>query len=128
MPSSRPGDETKRLIEDVSGHDLKPDPLRASSPEELETMLREFWLWAGRPSPRDVARASGGAFSHGTISKLLLETSDRPPPLKLAYVQGCIRGCLGDEEEIRRWTTAWRMVHLSNGRQSARPGEPGETP
>jgi hypothetical protein len=128
MHVSRPDDESaKRLIEDVSGHNLKPDPLRASSPEELGDLLREFWLWAGKPSLRDVAKDSGGAFSHGTISKLLLETSEHPPPLRLIYVQGCIRGCRGDQEEIRRWTTAWRMVHLPrNGRRAAGPVTGGD--
>ncbi|MDH2426449.1 hypothetical protein [Sphaerisporangium sp. TRM90804] len=103
------------MIADVNGHDIKPDPLQANTLEELADLLRAFWEWAGRPSYRDVARASGNTFSNGTAGKVLAGPSCRAP-FKLEYVQGCIRGCGGDEEEVRRWTTAWRKV--SNGRPS----------
>jgi hypothetical protein len=99
------------LFNDVDGHNLKPDPLTASTPAELEELLRAFWVWAGKPSCRDIARQSEGAFSRGTISNLLFD-NDRKPPLKLSYLQGCIQGCGGDTEEVQTWTTAWRKVNI----------------
>jgi transcriptional regulator with XRE-family HTH domain len=92
--------------------DYKPDPSTATSLEELESLLRQFWLWAGLPSSRSVAKASDGAFSHATVAKILY---DRPgkPPLRVSYVRGMIRGCGGSPAEERAWITAWRMVQLS---------------
>jgi transcriptional regulator with XRE-family HTH domain len=99
-------------VEDLDGHQLKPDPLTARNLDELEELLREFWRWAGSPSSRRVAGGSEGAFSHATIAKLL---ADKPgkPPLKQEYVVGLIRGCGGDEEEQKRWITAWRSIERS---------------
>ncbi|WP_026410877.1 hypothetical protein [Actinomadura oligospora] len=101
-----------RLVDDVDGLDLKPDPLTAATFTELEDLMRQFWRWAGSPSCRDVARDSNGAFSHGTVSKLLYDRADKPV-LKLTYLRGCIRGCGAGEQEERRWTTAWRRIHMA---------------
>jgi hypothetical protein len=97
------------VVEDLRGHECKPNPLDARSFAELEEKLREYWHWAGRPGSRIIAVASGGAFSHATIAKLL---SNKPgkPSLKQSYVCGLIRGCGGDEEEQQRWVTAWRRI------------------
>lgn len=101
-----------KLVDDAEGHNLKPDPMSARTLPELKALMRQFWLWAGSPSCRNVARGSDGAFSHGTISKLLNENADKPA-LKLDYLRGCIRGCGADEEEERLWTTAWRRIHMA---------------
>ena len=86
---------------------------------ELEEKLRMYWQWSGSPSTRKVAQSSDGAFCHTTMSKLLHD-GPKKPFLSLDYLCGFIRGCGGDEEEVQRWATAWRRIHLS------RPGENGE--
>ena len=93
---------------------LKPDPLTAQTDNQLEHLLRRFWIWSGRPSCRKIAAQTEGVFSHTTISKLL---NDRPgkPPLKLEYVQGLIRGCGGSTQDEQMWATAWRRIHLGPG-------------
>jgi hypothetical protein len=104
-------EEEERLLEDLDGHNLKPDPLMARTPEELEQMLRVYRQWSGSPSFRRIARRSNGAFSHGTVGKLL-NGKEPKPPLTLVYLRGCIKGCGGGKAEQTRWVTAWRQVHL----------------
>jgi len=98
------------LIPDMDGHALKPNPLEAATFDELIELMREFRAWAGRPSTRDLAHQSGGEFSHATISKVLSSRPGGKPPLKLGYVRGFICACGGDEEEQKRWITAWRRI------------------
>ncbi|TDD75421.1 LuxR C-terminal-related transcriptional regulator [Actinomadura rubrisoli] len=110
--SHEPGDRRPAVVDDVAGYQMKPDPLTAATTAELGELLREFWSWSGRPSARAVAAGSGGAFSHSTVSKIL-HGSGRRPFLLLPYLQGVIKGCGGDENDLRRWTTAWRKVQLT---------------
>jgi hypothetical protein len=102
--------EPPALIPDMDGHALKPDPLEATTFEELTELMREFRAWAGHPSSRDLASRSAGEFSHATISKLLSSQPGRKPPLKLGYVRGFIHACGGDDEDLSRWITAWRRI------------------
>lgn len=96
------------------GYELKPDPLTAKNMEELQELLRAFWIWAGNPSSRTIAANSGGAFSHGTAFKIIRGSSDGPyTPLRMAYVCGVVKGCGGSERDVARWTTAWRRIMTS---------------
>ncbi|MDF2704707.1 MAG: hypothetical protein K0R62_359 [Nonomuraea muscovyensis] len=97
------------VIQDAPGYDLKPDPLGARSVPELEELARDFWRWADKPSSRQIAERSKGAFSHATVAKIVY---DRPgkPALTMRYLLGLIRGCGGDKEEQQRWATAWRLL------------------
>lgn len=105
------------LLADPDGEDGQPDPLEATSEEHLLDLLRQFHRWAGGYSSRQLAKWSGGAFSHTTVSALLSEGSTaKRPPLKLTYLQGVIRACGGGEEELKRWTKAWRRVHTKQAR------------
>jgi hypothetical protein len=106
------------LLEDVDGYDLKPDPSACATMEELFAGLRAFWEWAGAPSSRKLASRAQGAFSHTTVNNLLSEVPWRRPPLTLEYIQGLIRACGGDVEEVRRWTTAWRRICLAQAHAS----------
>jgi DNA-binding CsgD family transcriptional regulator len=103
---------TNRPPTNLPYDDLKPDPLAARTEAELRDLLRRFWTWSDRPSSRNIADQSCGAFSHTTVSKLLHDRLDKPP-LKLKYVQGIIRGCGGDVLEEQLWATAWRRIQLN---------------
>lgn len=96
---------------DLEGHSFKPDPLAARTPAELKDLMRLYWKWSGKPSCQHIADHSGGAFSKGTVRKLLYDEADTVP-LKLNYLRGCICGCGGDPDEQKRWVTAWRKIHL----------------
>lgn len=45
------------------------------------------------------------------------------PPFKLAYLQGIIRACGGDEAELARWTKAWRLVQTKPSHRPVAGGE-----
>jgi hypothetical protein len=107
------GRQPRPPLDDLEDHDLKPNPLAATTLAEFEECLRELWQWAGAPPCREIARGSGGAFAHSTISKLLHNRQGKPS-LKLIYVIGCIKGLGMSELEQRRWATAWRKIHLSS--------------
>lgn len=112
--------EPPALIPDLDGHALKPDPLTATTFDELIELMREFRAWAGHPSSRDLASRSAGEFSHATISKLLSSQPGGKPPLKLGYVRGFIHACGGDDEDLRRWVTAWRRIDQGKAAPHAR--------
>src|SRR5690606_42084661 len=105
------------LLADPDREDGQPDPLEATSEEHLLDLLRQFRRWAGNYSARQLAEWSGGASSHTTVNALLSEGSTtKRPPLKLTYLQGVIRACGGGEEELKRWTKAWRLVQNKQAR------------
>ncbi|MEU0570510.1 hypothetical protein ABZ297_34680 [Nonomuraea sp. NPDC005983] len=106
------------MIQDAPGYNLKPDPLSAQSLPELERLARDFWRWADKPSSRQLATHSKGAFSHATIAKIIYDKPDKPP-LTMRYLLGLIRGCGGDKDEQQRWATAWRL--LDQGAASSKP-------
>lgn len=114
-----------RVCADAPGYSLKPDPMTVHNMAELQGQLREFWRWADRPSMRDVAARSGRAFSKSTVTKLLHEQLPRTkvPELSQKYVAGIVRGCGGDEQEIVRWVTAFRLLDIGKCPASVRPYE-----
>ncbi|MDB5910360.1 MAG: hypothetical protein JWP34_4474 [Massilia sp.] len=105
------------LFADPDGDDGRPAPQGARTADELIAVLRMFWKWAGGYSSRQLSQWSNGAFSHATVSALLSEhTTVKRPPLTLAYLQGIIRACGGQEDELRQWTKAWRLVQQNGSR------------
>jgi hypothetical protein len=98
------------MVDDQPGRSLKPTPAHATSKRELLAQLRALWEWCGRPSSRRIAAASGGAFSHTTVSKLLRGRWEDTPPLTMDYVRGLVVGLGGDEAELSRWVTRWREI------------------
>lgn len=118
--SGPPPGEPPALIPDLDGHALKPDPLQATTFDELTEFMREFRAWAGHPSSRTLASRSGGEFSHATIIKLLSSQPGWKPPLKLGYVRGFIHACGGDDEDLSRWITAWRRIDQGKAAPHAR--------
>ena len=102
------------IDDNSSEYYFKPDPLTAASLPELEGLVRELWVWAGRPSGRRLAADSGGSFSHATISKLIYDQPGKPK-LRLEYLIGFVRACGLGEEEEKRWATAWRRLSAGQG-------------
>jgi hypothetical protein len=117
-PDDRTG--TPTVIDDVAGFDLCPDPLQATNAAELMQILRQYRIWAGEPSLREMKRACGNAMGVSTISGLL-NSSDLPPFRSLVAI---VKGCGGDEDHQRAFATAWRRLRLSPG--MAADGKPGE--
>jgi hypothetical protein len=93
---------------DAAGFDLRPDPLQADSPAKLVDALREYRIWSGAPSFRELSRRAGGTPAASTIWNML-RGEDLPPfDCMLAFVGACG----GTEEDCQRFATAWRRLSL----------------
>jgi hypothetical protein len=95
---------------DAEGFDLRPDPLEARSPAEFAAALRQYRVWSGDPSLRDIAHRAGGRAAPSTIWQAL-RASDAVP--RLEVVMAIVAGCGGGEEDQRRFATAWRAIRLT---------------
>jgi hypothetical protein len=96
-------------LADAEGHDLRPDPLTASTPAELMQALRQFRVWAGQPGYRVMSRRTGYRAAASTLCTAL--KSDKMP--KLEMVQAIIEGCGGSKDDQRLYSTAWRQITLA---------------
>jgi hypothetical protein len=96
-------------IDDTEGYNLRPDPLTAKKAYELMRLLRQFRAWCGQPGYRVMSSRVGKRVSPSTLCTAL--ASDRLP--KLDTLQAIIQACSGQEEDVRRWTTAWRQITIS---------------
>jgi hypothetical protein len=100
-------------VEDVDGHDLKPDPLATRTPAELVEAMRRYREWAGNPSFRKMAAAARRRVGASTFCSLL--RSNELPTLDV--VIAFIIGCRGSEEDQQRFATAWRQIVDERGKQ-----------
>jgi hypothetical protein len=107
----RPANEKPRFVTDAAGFDLRPDPLRADTPAALADALREYWIWAGRPSFRKLARLTGG---HPAASTMCIMLSGGKLPA-FDCMRAFLIACGASEEDCRRFTTTWRRLSLSRG-------------
>ncbi|WP_285710841.1 hypothetical protein [Microtetraspora sp. NBRC 16547] len=102
-----------KLREDVEGYDdLKPDPLTATTKEEFLQHMRDFHVWAKELSYREISRGSGRAVAASTLCEAL-NPNKRPRLPSMKVVEGFITGCGGSEDDLVRWTTAWRRIRMA---------------
>ncbi|MFI6815388.1 hypothetical protein ACIBG7_23470 [Nonomuraea sp. NPDC050328] len=112
-----------RLREDAAGYTLKPSPLTATSKEEFLAVMREFHIWAGEPSYREIALKARKSVGASTLCEAL--DPKRPPRLPtLKVVTAFVYGCGGGEEDLTTWTTAWRQVRLARTADPATTARP----
>jgi hypothetical protein len=95
--------------QDTPGCDLRPDPSGARTPAELMAALRQFRLWAGNPSFRDMSRACDGRPAASTMCRVL-RRAQLPPRLEL--VDAIVTACGGEREDRERFATAWRRLMM----------------
>jgi hypothetical protein len=91
---------------DAEGFDLRPDPLSARTPAELVAALRQYRIWAGLPSFRDMADRARREVAPSTLCTAL--RGNRMP--RLPVVMAVIVGCGGGKEDQRIFATAWRRI------------------
>jgi hypothetical protein len=96
-------------LADADGHDLRPDPLAATTPAELMKCARQFHIWAGNLGLRVMARHIGRALSAQTLSTLL---RSEQLPRQSETMRLLIEACGGDLDDQRRFVTAWRRLML----------------
>ncbi|WP_228010615.1 hypothetical protein [Nonomuraea phyllanthi] len=97
---------------DLPGYVLKPDPLSARTPAEFVELLKQYRIWAGEPSYRELVRRARNAFGASTLCEAL--KSSHLPPEKL--VRAFVWACSGSEEDLQAWTTAWRQLRMKHQR------------
>lgn len=102
-------------VPDAKGLNLKPNPLDASTPDELVAALRQYRAWAGDISLRDMEAGANYAVAYNTISKAL--KSNKLP--RLRTVIAIVVGCGGSEEDQQAFASAWRQI------RSGKPDPPG---
>jgi hypothetical protein len=108
-PAQAPGG----AIADLDGYDdLKPDPLTARTAADFVERMKDYRIWAGEPSYRELARRSGKAFGASSLCEAL--NSTRLPAEKL--VRAFIWACSHSEHDIQVWVTAWRHLRLRHKR------------
>jgi hypothetical protein len=104
-----PAPEPVRVVEDVPGHECRPDPLTAATVPELVEMLRRLQVWAGAPSLRKLSRRSRGRVAHSTLS-VMLKRSDQLPGYDTLREFVRALGC--DDDYTQAWLTTWREFAL----------------
>ncbi|WP_055483541.1 helix-turn-helix domain-containing protein [Sphaerimonospora mesophila] len=108
----KPAHRRPQHTKTIPTRELKPDPLTASTPEELVDQMRRYRIWAGDPSYRELVRRSGGTLSltrlHRTFTQSILPRSE--------VLQAFIRACGGSGDDVERWATAWRQLRIQQVR------------
>jgi len=97
---------TGQQIGDAAGFDLKPDPLEATTPAEFIDALRQYKLWSGDPSWRQMAKRAGQAVVHSTMYAAM--NGDGLP--KFEVVKAIVIGCGGGEDDLSSFASAWRRI------------------
>ncbi|MEU4332578.1 hypothetical protein [Nonomuraea dietziae] len=113
ISDSTSANDPHRLRKDVAGHDeLEPDPLKATTKEEFLQCMRDFHTWAYEPSYRDIAIRAGKMVGASTLSEALNPYKPARLPSHKVVV-AFIRGCGGGDDDLDRWTTAWRRLRMN---------------
>jgi hypothetical protein len=117
----RPKTSAGPIVPDAPGAQYCPDPQGATTAQDLMDALRSFWVWAGRPSYRAMARQCGNRYAASTLHGAL--RSSKLPSLDVLLA--IVLGCGGALEHRQAFATAWRQLQMSgSGTGSARPGQP----
>ena len=96
-----------RPTPDVPGQDQRPNPRKARTSAEFVEALRQFRIWAGNPSFRDMARNCDRQMGYSTMCAVLRKDE---LPRRLEVVEAIITGCGGSDEDRQRFATAWRRL------------------
>lgn len=94
-------------VRDAWGYDLKPNPLEATTSAEFVNALRDYRVWAGKPSFRLMAARAQQFVAHSTMC-VALNSSDLPA---LKVVTAIVVGCGGGSEDQEKFVTAWRRIN-----------------
>lgn len=122
MPGPRPARASARRgrtarpvrLPDTAAHDTRPDPLSASTAAEFVDVLCRY-PDLGRPALLPVMAASSGQLATASTLHTALHSATLP---RLEIALAVITGCGGDEEDRRRFATAWRRIQLGGTPQT----------
>lgn len=94
-------------LRDAQGYDLRPNPLKATTSAEFVKALRDYRVWAGKPSFRLMAARAQQFVAHSTMC-VALNSSDLPA---LKVVTAIVVGCGGGIDDQEKFVTAWRRIN-----------------
>jgi hypothetical protein len=103
------GDQPRPVIPDAPGSNLCPDPAAIKTPAEFMDALRNYHLWAGKPSMRRIQDQCGSRFAASTICTAL--KGSKLPSQDMT--DAIIVGCGGRQEHREAFATAWRRLTFS---------------
>lgn len=93
----------------------KPKPQAVTTTAELVIALRQYRVWAGNMTFRQMAARARYAVPHAAMCIALSDTSELPA---LNVVTAIIAGCGGDPNDQEMFANAWRRI------ESGRIGPP----
>jgi hypothetical protein len=94
---------------DADGRDLRPDPLGCRTAADLMAVVREYRIWSGSPAFRIMADRAGGLVAYSTLCTALRK--DELP--RQDVLMALVRGCDGDDRDVREFVTAWRQIKMA---------------
>ncbi|GAA3727582.1 hypothetical protein [Salinactinospora qingdaonensis] len=106
-----------QMMRDIEGYDMRPDPLEATTVHLFLEAMRDFRLWAGQPSYRQMQRRCGGVCAASTFCNAMNPKRLELPKLSLVYA--FVTACGGDKDECQRWATAWRRISMRHNLEYA---------
>lgn len=110
-------DPAGSTVGDARGIDFRPNPAGARTPAELVAVLRDFRVWAGEPSYREMSDRNRGKPAASTICTAL-RSGELP---KFDMVAAVVTGCGGGKEDLERFASAWRAVRTGMQPLPVRP-------
>jgi hypothetical protein len=111
------------VVPDLPSLDLCPNPRDVQTPAQLTDMLRNYWIWAGRPSYRAMERKCSRRFAASTLHTAL--HASKLPSLEM--LQAIITACGGSIEHREAFASAWRRLEMPQdeaGQPAALPPRP----
>lgn len=88
----------------------EPDPIECSSTEELIEKLNDVHIWAGEPSLRQLATASGGQLRRSTLSDMLTGSRLPKESLLVSFLEIC------GITDVATWKVTWRRLRVKERR------------
>lgn len=118
-PGRRCEPVVRPAIPDVPGMELCPDPRDTATPAEFLDCLRNYRIWAGKPSFRVMERRCDRRYAASTLCTAL--RAGTMPTLEMVLT--VVTVCGGGEEHQQEFATAWRRLAIGDSEAGA-DGDP----
>ncbi|MFF7196886.1 hypothetical protein ACIOC1_34290 [Streptomyces sp. NPDC088197] len=91
----------------------EPDPIECSTSAEFIEKLNDVLVWAGEPSLRQLADASGGLLRRSTIGDMLNGSNLPRENTMVRFLEVC------GITDIATWTVTWRRLRIKQRKRAA---------
>lgn len=102
-----------QLSGDKSIRGREPDPIESATSAEFVEKLNDVLVWAGEPSLRQLADASGGLLRRSTIGDMLNASNLPKETTMIRFLEAC------GITDIATWTVTWRRLRIKQRKRSA---------